>query len=120
VDNRGTAPRAKAPRRPGRLILKAGQLRLALGHAKAAAPAPDICCIGGAMHTPTRTGMIMPSPSRRKTYFDLYGAAKAPGRFRCGEGASGLRCDHHVAHRRPFNLYALYRARAHRTNRSAD
>ena len=120
VDNRGTAPRAKAPRRPGRLILKAGQFRLAFGHAKAAAPAPDICCIGGAMHTPARTGMIMPSPSRRKIYFDLHCATKAPGRYRCGGCDLGLRCTLYFAHLGPFNLHALYPSFTHRTNRSAD
>src|ERR1700758_243813 len=109
VDDRGTASRAKTPYCPACLVLKASYFSLAFGHAKAAAPTPNVSCVGGAMRTPSRIGMIVPSPSRRKIYLESHGAAKAPAFYRCSTCLLGLRYNRHFAHLRSI---------IYRTNRS--
>src|SRR6266508_5446194 len=54
VDKRRSASGAEAPCPAGRLFLKARDLRFALGHPEAAAPAADVGRVSGAMRPPAR------------------------------------------------------------------
>src|SRR5690349_9856600 len=74
---------AKASCRPGRLIVKACDLRPALGHAKAAAPAADISRIGCPVRAPRWAGMIVPGPSCGNADLELHRATKALACRRC-------------------------------------
>src|SRR6516165_7212940 len=85
VNHRRAAGRAKAARGPARLVLIADNRGLALGDAKALAPAPDIGRVGRAMRPAARLRMIMPGPTCRHVDLERHRAAQAlpPGDPRC-------------------------------------
>ena len=67
---------------PRSVVLQAGKLPLALGHAETAAPAADIRRIGRAMRPPAGPRMVVPRPECWNADLDLHLAAQA---LPCGD-----------------------------------
>jgi hypothetical protein len=101
INERRSASGAKAPCRPGGLILKACDFCPALGHPKPPAPTANVSRVCGAVRTPGRTGMIVPGPSGGKVDLDLHCAAKTLACHRRCRCTSCLPCNRRLGHAGP-------------------
>jgi hypothetical protein len=81
IANRRAAAGAKAAGRGVEGIFKSSDLPAC--NAKAAPPAADVSCIGGAVGKPARGGMVVPGPAGGKIDFNVHIAAQALPRHAC-------------------------------------